>query len=128
MRNQLDDAPGRVVEVDGFRIPVIEVEHVAEQLYALACPGERGVEPVAGDEQREVVEGALVLEVEAQARLADDDRVAVERQPEGAFIEVAQVEWRREGHLRESHEAEHRIVSWTRPGAPNWRSRSRSRA
>src|SRR5690348_2420361 len=44
VRDQLDDAAGGVVEVDGEGVPVVEVEDVAEHLDALSSPRECGVE------------------------------------------------------------------------------------
>ena len=55
--DQLDDVPGRIEEVDGARVPVLELEDAAEELEPLVRPGVSGVEAVAGDEEREVVEG-----------------------------------------------------------------------
>ena len=77
--DELDDVSGRIVEVDGLRIPVLELEHVTEQLDSVPSPRERGVEAVAGNEQREVVEGIAFLDLEPEPCLADDDRLAVER-------------------------------------------------
>src|SRR5262249_38760354 len=122
VRDQLDDVAGRVVEIQGTRVPPVEVEGVPEELDPLACPGERSVEPVARDEHREVVEGPAVLDAETKPRLADHDRVTLDRQPELYAVELPQVERRREGHLSEPHRPEHTITPWTRPGAPSWRS------
>jgi acetylornithine deacetylase/succinyl-diaminopimelate desuccinylase-like protein len=110
MRDQLDDVPGRIVEVDGSRIPVLEGEDVAEQLDALAGPPERRVEAVARDEQREVVERAAPLvDLEMEPCLSDDDRLSRERQPELAAVEILQIERCLEGHLGEAHRPEHTI-------------------
>ena len=103
MRDQLDDVPGRVVEVDGSRVPRLGVEDVAEQVDPFACPREPRLETVAGDEQREVVEGAAVVGAEAHARLADGDHLAVERQAEGVAVEAGELRRPGEGHLGEPH-------------------------
>ncbi len=71
MRDQLDDAAGGVVEVGRASVPEVEVENVAEQLHALSSPAERRIEAVAGDEEREVVEGASLLDAKPKPRLPD---------------------------------------------------------
>src|SRR5262249_23049881 len=74
MRDQLDDVPGRVVEVEGERVPVVEVPDVAEHLDPVTRPRERRVEAVARHEQGEVVERLALGRLEAQCRLADANR------------------------------------------------------
>ena len=80
--DQLDDVAGRVVEVHRPRVPEVEREDrlavvAGERLGALAQPRARGVEAVAGHEQREVVEriGAVAGgdELEHVAADRDDD-------------------------------------------------------
>ena len=96
MRDQLDDAAGRVVEVDRRRVPVREVEHglarlrVGEELDAVTRPRERRVEAVARDEEREVVERRARRRRELEHGLPDLDR-----QP--AVVAAAQSATRRAG-------------------------------
>src|SRR6266508_2633726 len=77
VRDQLDDVAGRIVEVARLGLPVGEVEDdvagllVRQQLRALADPVENRVEPVAGGEQREMVEGLGVARRELEPGLAD---------------------------------------------------------
>ena len=78
--DQLDDVAGRVVEVHRPRVPEVEREDglavvAGEQLGALAQPRARGVEAVAGHEQREVVEriGAVAGGDELEHVVADRD-------------------------------------------------------
>ena len=80
--DQLDDVAGRVVEVHRPRVPEVEREDglavvAGERFGALAQPRARGVEAVAGHEQREVVEriGAVAGgdELEHVAADRDDD-------------------------------------------------------
>ena len=105
MCDQLDDAAGRIVEVDRHRVPVREVEHdlaglpIGEELDAVAHPCQSWVEPIAGDEEREVVVRRAVGGAELERRLppprqcappppsgseARDDRRKTRRAPAGA--------------------------------------------
>ena len=98
MRDQLDDAAGRVVEVDRLRVPVREVEHglaglrVGQELDPVTGPGERRLEAVARDEEREVVERQARRRSELEHGLPDLDRqpaivAAGQWQPERASVE-----------------------------------------
>ena len=97
MRDQLDDAAGRVVEVDRLRVPVREVEHglagltVGQELEPVAGPGERRIEAVARHEEREVVERRARRRSELEHGLPDLDR-----QP--AIVATSQ--WQPEQSLR----------------------------
>jgi hypothetical protein len=98
VRDQLDDAPCRIVEVDGARIPVREVEDgitrvgVGQELYGVASPCEGRVEAVARDEKRDVVEGRALGGRELEHGLADSHLQAIiaaagQRQTEPAAVE-----------------------------------------
>ena len=80
VRDQLDDAPGRIMEVDRLRVPVREVEHrlarlgIGQELDVLARPRERRVEAVARDEEGDVVERRTCGLPELEHRLPDPHR------------------------------------------------------
>jgi len=78
VRDQLDDVPGRVVEVERPGVPVRKVEYLVA--------GGQLVEALPGRKKGEVVEGLALARDELELRLADPER----RQAQPPRVEVLQ--------------------------------------